>query len=91
MEAAPIPNTQPIPKTQWMPPPPAPRPAEAPRAVPASRVGVEIVQRDHGVQVMRYVDTQTGLVIYQNPPEQVLALVANVIETIRQREQPDGR
>jgi len=68
-----------------------PRRPEAPPPVSRpDRVGVEISRREHGIEVLRYVDRRSGLVIHQNPPEQVLNMVTKVIESIQNKERSRG-
>ncbi len=63
---------------------------EAPRsAAPSSRVGVEM-DRSHGLPVARLIDLRSGLVISQTPFEQVLDVVAGLMELIHRKELGDG-
>ena len=52
---------------------------------PAS-VGVEFSKRPDGVAMLTYIDRRTGVVIFQTPPTQVLAVVDAVMAKIQARE-----
>ena len=52
---------------------------------PAS-VGVEFSKRPDGVAMLTYIDRRTGVVIFQTPPTQVLAVVDAVMANIQSRE-----
>ena len=65
--------------------PRSPREKPAPE-VPVSPVGLEISRRSNGVQVLTYIDLRTGVVIFQTPPEQVLSMVAGIVDAIQRRE-----
>lgn len=60
---------------------------EKPRVTSApGSVGVEFSQRSDGVQVLKFIDRRTGVVISQTPPQQVLAVVDAIVAAIQQRE-----
>ncbi|HEV7861807.1 MAG TPA: hypothetical protein VGR20_03865 [Acidimicrobiia bacterium] len=58
----------------------------APTGPPSARVGVEFSHRADGVQVVTFVDMRSGVVISQTPPQQVLAVVDQIMAAIQSRE-----
>ncbi|HET9772304.1 MAG TPA: hypothetical protein VFS16_15525 [Acidimicrobiia bacterium] len=60
---------------------------EKPKVVSGvENVGVEFSQRSDGVQMLRFIDRRTGVVISQTPPEQVLAVVDALVAAIQRKE-----
>jgi hypothetical protein len=57
-----------------------------PESVGPESVGVEFSQRSDGVQMLKFIDRRTGVVISQTPPEQVLAVVDAIVTAIQHRE-----
>jgi uncharacterized FlaG/YvyC family protein len=67
--------------------PPAVAAGERVSAAPSvQNVGVEFSKRSDGVQVMTFIDRRTGVVICQTPPQQVLAVIDNLVAAIQRRE-----
>ena len=52
----------------------------------AENVGVEFSQRSDGVQVLKFIDRRTGVVISQTPPSQVLAVIDALMTVIQRNE-----
>jgi hypothetical protein len=69
--------------------PPRP-PVEAPpadqRPVPAGSVRIQIFRPEPGMNIARVVDERTGEILSQLPPQQVLNVVEDIVESIRRRE-----
>lgn len=75
--------------------PPGPDPAGRTQATPAAETSestrrnpVEVVVVSHpetGAQLVRFVDAQTREVIVQLPPQQVLDIVAHLVQLLRER------
>ena len=57
----------------------------SPRASTGS-VRIRIHRPEPGMNIARVVDERTGEVLSQLPPEQVLNVVADIVESIRRRE-----
>ena len=57
-----------------------------PRTVPGASVRIRIHRPEPGMNIARVVDERTGEVLSQLPPEQVLNVVAEIVESIRRRE-----
>lgn len=62
------------------------RPEQPAASSDLASVGVEFSQRRDGVQVLKFIDRRTGVVISQTPPEQVLAVVDALVAAIQRKE-----
>lgn len=61
------------------------RPVEA-RPASGGSVRIQIFRPEPGMNIARVVDERTGEVLSQLPPQQVLNVVADIVESIRRRE-----
>ena len=63
-----------------------PRPPADARPASGASVRIQIFRPEPGMNIARVVDERTGEVLSQLPPQQVLNVVEDIVESIRRRE-----